>query len=195
MENFQNNNIRIMETEKSRNNMKNASQSSLMKNDLMFADIENFHRNFFERQDQMFGGIMSRFSGNGQDSYFQTSANQMFEGITQPFTGFDDILGRFDRIEPSDFEGELPKGNSVSQTFVSSQKMGPDGKMHKEDYFKTNVSGVTSNGQRIGQVEEMYNNSGNGVNKMAQQKILNNQAYKAVKSKMGDGKASINNRP
>ena len=31
------------------------------------------------------------------------------------------------------------EGSFVCQTFVSSSKMGPDGKMHREDYFENNV--------------------------------------------------------
>lgn len=57
-------------------------------------------------------------------------------------------------------------GSFVSQTFVSSSKMGADGKIHREDYFENNM-GEHQDGNTISQKHQAYKNN-NGVNRIAE---------------------------
>lgn len=162
------------------------ASNSLMTADPFFADLDHFHQSFFERTDRMLGGMMDRFFGEGSAPLSLSRWPEHHLTDMKPFKSFDDVLNGFNQIDQNEFNQPLPKGNCISQTYVSSTKMGPDGKPHKEEYFKNSVNGLSECGHRIGQVEEKYHNTGNGLKKTAQQKLLNDQAYKMVRSKTGD---------
>lgn len=109
------------------------------------------------------------------------------------FASFDQILRDFEAVSFPDFGSDIiandPQDSgtgSFSQVFVARQKRGADGKLHTEKYFNTNVNGVTLDGDRIGQKEEMYQNTEQNLKRIAQQRTLNDQGLKVVKSRYGD---------
>ncbi len=61
--------------------------------------------------------------------------------------------------------GSGKEGSYVCQTFVSSSKMGPDGKIKQESYFE-NSAGQNKNGQTISQKQQAYKNN-EGVKRIA----------------------------
>ena len=71
------------------------------------------------------------------------------------------------------------EGSYVCQTYVSSSKMGSDGKMHREDYFENNV-GQHKSGNTISQKHQAYKNN-QGVNRIAEERMLNDQGRKIVR--------------
>lgn len=75
-------------------------------------------------------------------------------------------------------------GGFVCQTFVSSSKKGPDGKMITEHYYDNNM-GQHRNGQTISEKQQAYKNS-SGINRLAEERMLNDQGRKIVKEKRGN---------
>ena len=171
---------------------------SLMLHDPFFADLDRFHSGFFDRPDALFGGMLARFFGGPSqppaDGLARTGPRE--EGLfrASPFRGFEEALRGFEDLDPAELGAAAPRGNFISQTFVSAQKIGPDGRVHREDYFKNNINGLSESGKRIGQSEEMYKNTGTGVKKMAQQRVLDDRGYKVVKSKVGEGRLPVTQR-
>jgi hypothetical protein len=76
------------------------------------------------------------------------------------------------------------EGGFVCQTFVSSSKMGPDGKMITEQYYDNSL-GQHRNGQTISEKQQAYKNSA-GVNRLAEERMLNDHGRKIVKEKKGN---------
>lgn len=75
-------------------------------------------------------------------------------------------------------------GGFVCQTFVQSSKMGPDGKIVTEQYYDQNM-GEHRRGQTISEKQQAYKNSA-GVNRLAEERMLNDQGRKIVKEKKGN---------
>jgi len=159
-----------------------------------FGGMLAMRNDIFGDMDKMFGGFIG--GGRGMD-------------LMRPFN---DILSRFDQIRMDDepdfmlnkFKGgkgmeRLDNGQNgghfISQTFVYSSKPGQDGKPKVEKYSNTNVQGLTSDGKKISQIDEMYKNSETGVKKLSQQRNLDGHGRKFVKSKVGGGKAFLNSGP
>lgn len=107
-----------------------------------------------------------------------------------PFRGFDDVMSMFDSLDDQVIEKGRYGGQGVSQMYVSSSRMGPDGKLYTENYFNNNIQGITEDGHKIGQIEEMYGNSQTGLKKIAQTKTLDDHAAKIVQTKRGQGNLS-----
>ncbi len=158
------------------------------------AMFEDMHGSIFDdierKMDQMMsmalGGAFGPFGNSGFGS--GTIMTRMGTGRSRelnPFQGFEAILAGFDGFD----EEMLSMGgeSGFSQTFVSSTRMGADGRMHTENYFNNNIRGMTEDGQRVGQMEEMYGNTETGEKKIAQQRTLNDRGAKIVKTKMGNG--------
>lgn len=109
------------------------------------------------------------------------------------FSSFDDILRGFDQVNFPEFgsnqlanmQDEMGSG-FMSQVYVARQKRGADGKLHTEKYFNTSMNGTTTDGNKIGQQEELYHNTEQNLKRMAQQRTLNDQGFKVVKSRVGD---------
>lgn len=76
------------------------------------------------------------------------------------------------------------EGTYISHTTFSSTVVGPDGKAHKEMYMEDSA-GLHKGGQTISQTQQMYKNT-EGVNKIAEERMLNEQGRKIVKSKEGE---------
>ena len=164
--------------------------------DPFFADFDRIHRAFFQRSDELFGSLFATMLGHpprpGQEDRVQADPRRpRTEGVSgfglAPFRGFEAALRGFEDLDPAELGGPAPQGSYFSQTFVSAQRLGPDGRVQREDYFKNDINGVAESGERIGQSEEMYRNTGTGVKKLAQQRVLGEQGYKRVKSRVGEG--------
>lgn len=72
----------------------------------------------------------------------------------------------------------------MCQTYVSSSKMGPDGKIHREDYFENNM-GQNKGGNTISQKQQAYKNN-QGLNRIAEERMLNDRGRKVIKEKVGN---------
>lgn len=72
----------------------------------------------------------------------------------------------------------------MTQTFVSSSKVGPDGRMHREDYFENNI-GEHRGGNTISQKHQAYKNN-QGVNRIAEERMLNDRGRKIVRERRGN---------
>lgn len=135
----------------------------------------------------------SHYGQGRQDVVLQQGGGQALPAELARFTSFDQILRDFDAVTFPDFGSDMVANDpqnlgtgSFSQVFVARQKQGADGKLHTEKYFNTNLNGVTLDGDRIGQKEEMYHNTEQNLKRIAQQRTLNDQGLKVVKSRFGD---------
>lgn len=153
-----------------------------------FGDFDDMFQGFFGNRG--FGGSM--FGG----SIFGGGSLMERRGRRDPFGDFGDfgsLMSGFDDIRmPGDGQvsrlGAGGPGHCVSQTYVYSSKMGADGKLKVEKYYNSSVQGVDREGKRVGQSEEMYNNTETGIKKIAQQRTLGDKARKVVKTKVKDGR-------
>ena len=98
-----------------------------------------------------------------------------------PFSGdpFEDMMD-FSRPHQS-LHGAGNGGSFVSQTFVSSSKMGSDGKM-KHETFVENTAGHNDKGHTISQTHQAYKNS-DGIKRIAEERMLNDRGHKLMKEK------------
>jgi hypothetical protein len=62
--------------------------------------------------------------------------------------------------------------------------MGPNGQLLKEDYYENNI-GEHREGNTISQKQQAYKNN-KGVNRVAEERMLNDQGRKIVKQKVGN---------
>lgn len=67
----------------------------------------------------------------------------------------------------------------MSQSFVSSSKIGPDGQVIQENYFENNMS-EHRGGTTISQKQQAYKNS-DGVNRIAEERMLDDKGRKIVR--------------
>lgn len=82
--------------------------------------------------------------------------------------------------------GDMGGGQFVKQTFVSSMKMGPDGRPIQESY-QTKATGATDKqGRKIAERQQAYHNTGTGMQKAAHERMLNGMGRKVVKERVGD---------
>lgn len=77
-------------------------------------------------------------------------------------------------------------GHFVKQTFVSSTKMGPDGRPISEKYQTKAQGAFGSDGNRIAERQQMYENSGTGLQKASHERVFNDKGRKIVKERLGD---------
>lgn len=119
--------------------------------------------------------LQTRETGMMMDPF--NEMRQMMRG----FGGFDDDFMRGmqpfglggdpyeDMLKFSDVHKNMHKngkeGSFVCQTYVSSSKVGPDGKVHREDFFENNM-GEHKSGNTISQKQQAYK-SNQGVNRIA----------------------------
>lgn len=117
-----------------------------------------------------FGGVFGRDFMN-MDSMF----NKMLES-GQGETGQNSL-------------NRLPGGGFVqAQTYCFSQSLGPDGKPVTKKYFAHKTKGMGDNGEDFGEMQEMYHNSQNERKVIAQERTINGDGTRIVKSKIGNGK-------
>ena len=82
--------------------------------------------------------------------------------------------------------GPSGPGHYSKQTFVSSTKKGPDGRMIKEEYQSKAQSAVGQNGEKVGERQQAYHNTGTGLGKVSHERMLNGQGRKVVKERLSD---------
>ena len=82
---------------------------------------------------------------------------------------------------------QSPGNHRQRHVVVSTQKMGPDGRLHSENYYTNEVFGTTADGQQISQKEEMYKNDRTGEKKITQEKALNGIKHKVTKKQKRGG--------
>lgn len=159
------------------------------------------HTHMMARMQDLMGGFggMSLFDDLDDFGFGFGKPRNKNNGSVQRSDPFANILSRFDDFGTdfgkvgSNGAASRPAGNFVSQTYVYSQKMGPDGKPQVEKYFKSDVGGRNAEGKLIKQAEEMYKNTGTGVKKIAHERVLDGKGHKAVKTKLGSGDEEIQN--
>ena len=91
-----------------------------------------------------------------------------------------------DNFGMSSIEGFGPGTAGVAKTFVYSKSMGEDGKPHEEKYYSNRILGQSEKGEKLGELEEMYENSRNREKRMAKERVLNDQGRRVVKRRIGD---------
>ena len=145
----------------------------------MMADMDN-------RMQQMMSGMMND-SPFGRSNLMRQNMNMgmmshpMMSGMMNPRMefGFNNMVDSVDS----------PGNHRQRHVVVTSQVMGPDGRMRSENYYTNEVTGLTSDGQKISQKEEMYKNDQTGEKKISQEKALNGLVHKVTKrQKTGSGR-------
>lgn len=99
-------------------------------------------------------------------------------GFPDPFFGFDQGFGQFHQLAEGN---QSPGSRRQHHTIMTTQRMGPDGRMVSENYINNEIYGITSEGKHISQKEEMYKNSGTGEKKISQERELDGVRHKVSK--------------
>ncbi len=80
-------------------------------------------------------------------------------------------------------------GTCISKSYVSTVKYDGSGKPHQEVYQSQSIRQTDNSGKRIQESQRAYQNSLTGVQKAAQERLLNDKGHKLVKernAKTGD---------
>ena len=143
---------------------------------------------FFGREE--FPSMMSRLEN---DDDFGS-----FGGVFGPrFMDMDSMFGKMlsegERMQGSNQGGgqlsRLPGGGFVqAQTYCFSQSMGEDGKPVTKKYFAHKTKGMGQDGDEFGEMQEMYHNTANQRKVIAEERTVNGDGTRIVKSKVGEGK-------
>lgn len=107
-----------------------------------------------------------------------------FRGIENKMEEFDEGFFNHDLFGPS-------RGQHLSQVMMSSSQTGPDGKVHQENFFRKNKEVMNEEGQRVGESEEAYQNTENGLKKHSHGRYLGDKAAKVVKTQTADGPEEV----
>lgn len=90
-------------------------------------------------------------------------------------------------------QSQLPGGGMMqAQTYCYSQQTGQDGKPVTKKYFAQKSRGLGKDGEKIGEMQELYHNSGNQRKVIAQERTIDGKGRRIVKSKIGNGKNQLN---
>ena len=162
----------------------------------------------FDMFDQMASKMMQDFGGFGSMSRGFPEGSLMnrleddhhfgnFGGVFgRDFMNMDSMLGKMlqgmDENSGNEGNGQirrLPGGGVVqAQTYCFSSSMGQDGKPVTKKYFAHQSKGLGQQGEEIGEMQEMYHNSENQRKVIAEERTIDGQGRRVVKSKIGDGK-------
>lgn len=188
------------------NNQQMMSQADTLD---VFKDFHEHSRGFFkEMEKNFFGGF-----GFGDDFFGG--------GMMSDKDGFGDIFGGMQKMtrklmdeaqrgqvssggkSSSRALGNLPSfgameqfgngGVGMSKTYVYSKSMGEDGTPHEEKYYANRIAGLTKEGEKIGEFEEMYDNTRTREKRLAKERILNDQGRRVIKRKIGEGPEEVRN--
>lgn len=144
-----------------------------------FAD---FHMSIFSQMELMMNEMMRGFENDMLSMMpmrnFSRGSGTIVGGpeTRLGLRGIPDLLQGFDRF---DFPEGQSFGGGYSQVFISSSRMGEDGRMKTESYSSTNMQGTDTDGERIGLSEEMYKNN-LGEKRAATQRVIGQHGHKAV---------------
>eukprot|EP00347_Sterkiella_histriomuscorum_P010066 403338814 len=109
------------------------------------------------------------------------------------FGGFQDIESKMMKMMSNSRKmmEDVPKmgsgngqGQFVSQSYVSSTVLGPDGRPIQQKYGQK-VAGAIGNGNKVIERQQMYDNSATGLQKASHERMLNGQGRKIVKERVG----------
>lgn len=164
--------------------------------------IEPFERNIanlMENQLKMFDNLTKNFfggRGGGMGSIFDDFENDNFGRFGSIFDGIEkDFNNMMISAEDPNQENRVQRaagvnggGHFVSQTYAFSSAMGKDGKPVTKKYFSNKVNAVDKNGRRLGEMQEMYHDTGKGKKVIAQERTLDRNGRRVVKRKLGNGK-------
>eukprot|EP00344_Euplotes_crassus_P011568 CAMPEP_0197005278 /NCGR_PEP_ID=MMETSP1380-20130617/28685_1 /TAXON_ID=5936 /ORGANISM="Euplotes crassus, Strain CT5" /LENGTH=310 /DNA_ID=CAMNT_0042424367 /DNA_START=206 /DNA_END=1138 /DNA_ORIENTATION=- len=143
-------------------------------------EFDNMHKDMFGSNFGKMDSLMKNdpfFSDSGIDSMFKNSfsransmMNQMMESANSMMRGNMDTFG-----------SAGGKGKFMQQKFVSSTKMGPDGRPVKESY-QTKTNGVYGGSKKpeILERKQMYQNSQTGYEKAAVERMYQGKGRKVV---------------
>lgn len=84
-------------------------------------------------------------------------------------------------------EGDSPGNHRHRHVTMTTQRMGPDGKMVSENYYNNEIYGQTADGKKISQKEELYKNDATGEKKITQEKALDGVRHKVSKVQKSGG--------
>lgn len=123
----------------------------------------------------------------GRDPFAEFGGLEAFGGLGAGFGG--SLMAQFEDMArgmgagPGDsaaMRGGGGNGQYVCQTFAMSSHMGPDGKMHTEQYSSSDVGNTQ---QKIRESQQAYSNSTTGIDKMGLERQLGDRARKVVKER------------
>lgn len=165
-------------------------------------DMQPFERNIanlMQNQMKMFDNMTKNFfggaGGRGMGSVFGDFEGDNFGRFGSMFDGIEKDINRM-MIGAGDSgqqglqtaNGRTNGGHFVSQTYAFSKSMGKDGKPVTKKYFSNKVNGVDQQGKRLGEMQELYHDTGKGKKVIAQERTLNNNGRRVVKRKIRNGK-------
>lgn len=160
---------------------------------------EPFERNIanlMQNQLKMFDNMSKQFFGGGMEmgSMFDDFERDNFGRFGSVFNGMEEDMNRMMIASDGNQEqgvqragGRNGRGHFVSQTYAFSSSMGKDGKPVTKKYFGNKVNAVGPDGKRMGEMQELYHDTGAGKKVIAQERTLNNNGRRVVKRKLGDG--------
>lgn len=164
-------------------------------------EVQPFERNIanlMQNQMKMFDNMSKNFFGGGRGgmgSIFDDFENENFGRFGSMFDGIESDINRMmigadgnGQQALQRANGKTDGGHFVSQTYAFSRSMGQDGKPVTKKYFSNKVNAVDQNGRRLGEMQELYQDTGRGKKVVAQERTLNNNGRRVVKKKIGNGK-------
>lgn len=134
---------------------------------------------------------MMTLLGFGKDVF----DNDPFFSRGNPFEQMDKMMNKMrkEMLQPSDF-GSFANGPGQrfqQETLVSSTKM-LNGRPVEEKYATKAKGAIGHGGNRIVERHQMYENSGTGLQKIANERMLNDQGRKVVRERLGGDGGPVN---
>ena len=83
------------------------------------------------------------------------------------------------------FGGGSNKGSYMKKVSHYSKKLDPSGMPVVEQYESQSKGMIGNNGQKIGERQQRYKNTGTGLQKFSNERNLNNQGRKVIHEKLG----------
>lgn len=143
--------------------------------DLMNFGADGFFNDFHNDNMQIFKQF-NDFSGN------------IFNKIDKKF-GFGSMMSNFDEEfnSFSDLHNQMHRntgqGTVVQRSYVSSTKLDSNGNKIEEKYYKNNVAHKGYDGNTISEKHEAYKNTGSGLERIAQERMLNEKGRKYIQER------------
>ncbi|KAM3142072.1 hypothetical protein pb186bvf_005726 [Paramecium bursaria] len=146
----------------------------------------------FQEFDQIAGRMMQHMDnqlanmGFGFMKSFDDMENEMF--------GFSKLHNQVANMPMSSIQQNARDGafQVYSSSYVSSSKMGPDGRVIKEKYFDNNAIARGMNGHTISERQQGYKNT-DGIDRFAHERMMNDKGRKYVKERDRTGQISTTN--
>lgn len=118
------------------------------------------------------------------------------KGCGNPFERMDKMMSqmRSGMMKPIEFDSfaQGPGQRFSQQTMVSSTKM-HNGRAIEEKYATKANGAIGTDGKRLVERHQMYENTGTGLQKVANERMLNDRGRKVVKERLGGTGGPTNN--